>query len=200
MQMQLEAPGVLVQEGCPWARNTAMELYLALNNQMAEMGFAFGHGEFDRAKAEAKFLSAASSPLADEIQKCGLIKDEFEVRVTRGLHDAVAAAIAHSGDWAGYAWDIGYMSTSSAAWEFATGECLYGCHITEDLRRGQGLEPQWLVSGLMDPGMWLQGKEGWVTFGLAEEMLGKPEEIEGLTYDSVCAKAFGTDADEVTCV
>lgn len=195
MRATSDAPGTLVKEGCPWAKNTAMELYLALNNKMAELGFAFGHGTFDREKVEAKFLGGAQSPLADEIQRCGLIKPEFEVRVTRGLHDLVSKALtnkANGGSWAGYAWDIAHMSTGGTAWEFAIGERLYGCYITDDFNLPGDSAPKWLVGGLMDPGMWCAG-EGWITFGLAEEMLGSPEELEGLTYDTVCAKAFGEE-------
>lgn len=192
MHTQIDAQSVLQQEGCPWADFEGMELFLALNNTFASMGFAFGHGEFDREQVETMFMNAAQSPLADEIQRSGLIKPDFEVRVTRGLHNLVASAIGANpaSSWSGYGWDVAYMSTSRNGWEFAVGEKLYGCCITDTL--SDDAEVHWLVSGLMDPGMWCQ-KEGWVTFGLAEELLGSPETIDTLTYDSVSEKAFGKE-------
>ena len=39
-------------EGCPWAEFDSQQLYLAVNDKMADFGFAFGHGEFDREKVE----------------------------------------------------------------------------------------------------------------------------------------------------
>ncbi|MDA9867989.1 hypothetical protein N9C85_00985 [Synechococcus sp. AH-224-I15] len=194
MQTQLTPKGVLVKEGCPWASFEGMELFLAINNTFADMGFAFGHGEFDRDKVEAMFMGPDDSPLADEIQKCGLIRSEFEVRVTRGLQNLVAKAIEFNPatSWSGYGFDIAHMGTGeqgSVSWEYATGECLFGCHISTTRDR----DVQWLCTGLMDPGMWLQDKEGWVTYGLASEILGDPEEIKALTYDSVGEKAFGKE-------
>lgn len=191
MQTQYTPKGVLIQEGCPWASSEGMELYLALNNTFATLGFAFGYGEFDREKLEAMFLSADQSKLAEEIQQLGLVKPAFEIRVTRGLEDLVAAAIAAnpSTSWNGYGFDVAHMGASNTtSWEYASGERLYGCHISVDPETDRA--PQWLCTGVMDPGMWLQDKEGWVTFGLASEMLGDPSEIAGLSYDSVCEKAF----------
>ena len=179
----------LLSEGCPWADFNEMQLYMAVNDKLAEFGFAFGHGAFDRKKVEAAYLAPAESKLAAAITRTGRISCAYEVRVTPVLEALIAEALAspeNLGSWDGYAWDVANMSTGACSWEFCAGERLFGCLV--------GGESRWLVTGLMDPGMWAAG-EGWVTFGLAEEVLADPEVITSLSYDSVGEKAFGKDED-----
>ena len=179
---------VLKDAGCPWAEFNGQQLYLAINDRMANFGFAFGHGEFNREKIEAAYLGPEQSQLAAAIAQSGRINPSFQVRVTPGLEAMVKEAMGSQPgtSWGGYGWDLSHMATGACSWEFASGERLFGCLI--------GSKERWLVSGLLDPGMWFEG-EGWVTFGLAEEVLAAPEAIEGLNYDAICEKAFGKDED-----
>ncbi|WP_143593685.1 hypothetical protein [Synechococcus sp. 1G10] len=181
---------VLKAEGCPWAAFNEQQLYLAINARMAPMGFAFGYGQFDRQMIEVLFLPSDRSNLAKAITATAAIKPDFEVRVTAGLEQLVATAINEGcgSSWDGYAWDVFHMARSASSWEFAAGEVLYGCGITTDTTVDD-MQIRWLVSGLLDPGF---GK-GWLTFGLAEELLATPAEIPSLTFDSISGLAFGGD-------
>jgi len=191
MPTTIDKQELLKAEGCPWAHRTPQELYLGINDHLADFGFAFGHGEFDREHLEDAYWSPDKSQLAKAITETGLIRADFEIRVHQGLEHRILQAIeaASHTSWDGWAWDVARMAQGGCSWEFAAGEVLYGMTI--------GGETQWLVSGMMDPGMWCKG-EGWLTFALAEDVLPNPADgrdgsFEGLTYDSVCERAFGKD-------
>ncbi|EDY38649.1 hypothetical protein CPCC7001_1528 [Cyanobium sp. PCC 7001] len=46
---------LLREEGCPWANTETHGLYLAINDWLADYGWAFGHIDPDTAKYEANF-------------------------------------------------------------------------------------------------------------------------------------------------
>ena len=199
MTSTIDKQELLAAEGCPWAKRTPQELYLGINQHLAQFGFAFGHGEFDREGLEEVYLAPFStrcsggSRLATAITETGLINKSFQVRVHYGLEAVIERAIQTSPatSWDGWAWDVARMAQGGCSWEFAAGEVLYGMSL-----KG---ENTWLVSGMMDPGMWCEG-EGWLTFALAEDVLpnpvpGRDGSFEGLTYDSICELAFGKSAD-----
>lgn len=191
MTVTVDKQELLRQEGCPWAERGADELYLGINDHLADFGFAFGHGEFDREALEETYPGQGQSKLAKAIAATGLVNPAFEVRVHSGLEDAIRRTIEKNTatSWEGWAWDVARMAQGICSWEFAAGEVLYGMSL--------GGETTWLVSGMLDPGMWCKG-EGWLTFALAEDVLPNPVDgrdggFEGLTYDSICERAFGKD-------
>lgn len=193
MPTTIDKQELLKAEGCPWAHRTPQELYLGINDHLAVFGFAFGHGEFDRDNLEDSYFGPEQSHLAKAITETGLVNKSFEVRVSSGLEAEIRRAIKKNpaSSWDGWAWDVARMAQGGCSWEFAAGEVLYGMSINGEIT--------WLVSGMMDPGMWCKG-EGWLTFALAEEVLPNPVDgmdgdFSGLTYDSVCERAFGKSQD-----